>query len=90
MNDLVLKKQIRDAVGFSMDGRGYKFQRQNPDLIVNFRVFDKPTTIKGYASSGSGYFGTDEVQSLGEEKDINVQSGSVLVNLVDTKNDQVV
>ncbi len=90
LNDLVLKKQIRDAVGFSMDGRGYKFQRQNSDLLVNFRVFDRPATIKGYTNSGSGYFGPGELQSLGDEKDIKVQPGSVLVNLVDTKNDRVI
>ena len=90
LNDLVLKNQIRDAVGFSMDGRGYKFKRQNPDLILNFQVFDKPATIKGYTNSGSDYFGPGEVNSLGDEKDIKVQSGTILVNIVDTKSDKVV
>lgn len=90
LNDLVLKKQIRDAVGFAMDGRGYKFMRQNPDLLVNFRVFDKPTTIKGYTSQGSDYFSASEVQSLGDEQDIQVQPGTILVNLVDNKTDQVI
>ncbi|WP_420151405.1 DUF4136 domain-containing protein [Spirosoma sp.] len=90
LNDLVLKKQVRDAVGFAMDGRGYKFTRQNPDLIANFRVFDKPATIKGYTNTGSDYFSAGEVQSLGDEQDIKVQPGTILVNLVDTKTDQVV
>ena len=90
LNDLVLKNQIRDAVGYAMNGRGYKIQRQNPDLIVNFRVFDKPTTIKGYTNTGSDYFGPGEVNSLGDEKDIKVQPGTILVNIVDTKNDKVV
>ncbi|GAB3959976.1 hypothetical protein GCM10028805_57070 [Spirosoma harenae] len=90
MNDANLKRQVRDAVGFAMDGRGYRLMRQNADLLVNFRVFDKPATIKGYASTGTDYFGPGEVQSLGDEQDVNVQSGTILINLVDTKTDQVV
>ncbi|WP_338872089.1 DUF4136 domain-containing protein [Spirosoma sp. SC4-14] len=90
LNDLVLKKQIRDAVAFSMDGRGYKFNRQNPDLIVNFRVFDQPTTIKGYTGAGSDYFTPGEIQTLGDEQDIKVQPGTILINLVDTKTDQAI
>ncbi|MCK8491201.1 DUF4136 domain-containing protein [Spirosoma sp. RP8] len=90
LNDLVLKKQIREAVGFAMDGRGYKFNRQAPDLIVNFRVFDKPTTIKGYTSAGSDYFSSNEVQALGDEQDIKVEAGTILINLIDTKTDQAV
>lgn len=90
LNDLVLKKQVRDAVGFSMDGRGYKFTRQNPDLIVNFRVFDQATTIKGYTSAGSDYFSPGELQSLGDEQDIKVQPGTILINIIDNKTDQAI
>jgi hypothetical protein len=90
LKDPNLKKQVRDAVGFSMDGRGYKFTRQSPDLIVNFRVFDKPTTIKGYTGSGSDYFNPSEVQSLGDEKDVQVKAGTILINMVDAKTDQAV
>ncbi|MVM31884.1 DUF4136 domain-containing protein [Spirosoma sp. HMF4905] len=88
-NTLALKKQVRDAVGYALDGRGYTLNRQSPDLIVNFRVFDKPTTIKGY-TDGDNYASLNEVQSLGKEKDITVKAGTILVNLVDTKTDQAI
>ena len=90
LSDQTLKKQIRDAVSYAMDGRGYQFTRQNPDLIVNFRVFDKPTTIKGYTGGNSGYFGANEVQGLGDEQDIQVKEGTIIVNIVDTKTDQAI
>lgn len=90
LNDLTLKKQIKDAVSYAMDGRGYQLTRQNPDLIVNFRVFDKPTTIKGYTGSNSGYFNANEVQGLGDEQDIQVKEGTILVNIIDTKTSQAV
>lgn len=73
-----------------MDGRGYALKQQSSDLLVNFRVFDKPTTIKGYVNQGTDYFSPGEVQSLGDEQDIKVQSGTILVNLVDNKTDQVI
>ncbi|QMW03483.1 DUF4136 domain-containing protein [Spirosoma foliorum] len=88
-NALALKAQMRDAVANAMDGRGYTFNRQSPDLIVNFRVLDQPTTLKGY-TEGTSYFNTNDVQSLGKEKDIVVQAGTILVNLVDAKTDEAI
>lgn len=88
-NVLALKAQMRDAVANAMDGRGYTFNRQSPDLIVNFRVLDQPTTLKGYTGS-TPYFSANEVQSLGKEKDIVVQAGTILVNLVDAKTDEAI
>lgn len=90
LSDLALKKQIRDAVSYAMDGRGYKFTRQNPDLIINFRVFDKPTTMKGYTGGNSGYFNASEVQGIIDEQEIQVKEGTILVNIVDTKTDQAI
>lgn len=90
LNDLVLKDRIRNAVRFAMDGRGYKFSRQSPDLLVNFRVFEKPTTIKGYTGYGTTYFGTNEVREPEDQTTFNVKAGSLILNLVDTKTGQVV
>jgi hypothetical protein len=90
LNDLVLKKRIRDAVRFAMDGRGYKFTRQSPDLMVNFRVFDKPTTIKGFSGYGTTYFGTGETRGPEDATTFDVKAGSLIVNLIDVKTGQVV
>ncbi|GAB3704590.1 DUF4136 domain-containing protein [Spirosoma flavus] len=90
LNDATLKKQVREAVAFAMDGRGYRILPQNGDLMINFRVFDKPATIRGYTNSGTDYFRPGEVQTLGEEKDVKVDAGTILINLVDTKTDQVI
>ena len=89
-NDLALKKQVSDAVGYAMDGRGYKLTGQNADLLVNFRVFDQPTTIKGYTNAGTDYFGPGEVQNMDDQQDIKLQAGTIIISLVDTKTDQVV
>ncbi|WP_018618914.1 DUF4136 domain-containing protein [Spirosoma luteum] len=89
LNDLELKKRIRDAVKSELEGRGYKYQRRAPDLIVNFRVFDKPTTITGYTSYGTTYFGT-ELRDPEDQKTFDVKAGSIIVNLIDVKTGQAV
>ncbi|MGA0557372.1 DUF4136 domain-containing protein [Larkinella sp. VNQ87] len=90
LNDLVLKDRIRNAVKFAMDGRGYTYTRTSPDLLVNFRVFEKPVTIRGYTGYGTTYFGTKEVREPEDVTTFEVKAGSVVVNLVDTKTGQVV
>src|SRR4051812_25186207 len=52
-NDLELKDRIRKAVSYELEGRGYKKTSQSPDLIVNFRVFIQPTSLKGYTGYGT-------------------------------------
>lgn len=90
LNDLALKKRVRDAVRFALEGRGYTFSRQNPDLLVNFRVFDQPTTIRGYAGYGTTYFGTTEIREPDDATSFEVKAGSLIVNLVDVKSGRVV
>ena len=83
---LILKEQVQDAVGYALDGRGYTFVPQSPDLLVNFQVFDKPTTIRGYVGGDATYV----TPGLNSDKDISVNAGTILVNLVDSRTDQVV
>ncbi|WP_080055831.1 DUF4136 domain-containing protein [Spirosoma aerolatum] len=90
LNDLELKDRIRNAVRFAMDGRGYKYTRQHPDLLVNFRVFEKPVSIKGYTGYGTTYFGANEVRQPDDESTFEVKAGSLIINLVETKTGQVV
>ena len=90
LNDLALKKRIRDAVRFAMEGRGYTYNRQKADLLVNFRVFDQPATIKGFTGYGTSYFGTGEVRSPEDATSFNVKAGSIILNLIDKKTGQVV
>ncbi|CCH52915.1 hypothetical protein BN8_01957 [Fibrisoma limi BUZ 3] len=90
LNDLVLKKRIRDAVTFAMDGRGYKYTRTKPDLLVNFRVFDKPATIKGFTGYGQRYWSNEEYRDPESATTYDVKAGTLLLSLLDMKTGQVV
>ncbi|WP_345264328.1 DUF4136 domain-containing protein [Nibrella viscosa] len=90
LNDLVLKERIRNAVAFSLEGRGYNKVQQNADLIVNFRVFDKPTTIQGFTGYGSGYWGDLQVRNPENSKEFQVEAGTLIINLLDKNTGEVV
>lgn len=90
LNDIILKERIRNAVGYEMEGRGYRKVTQSPDLIVNFRVFDQPTTIKGYSGYGTGYWGAQEMRQSEDTTSFKLESGSLIVNVVDPKTGETV
>ncbi len=90
LNDLVLKDQIRKAVSYELESRGYKKMSGAADLLINFRVFDKPTKIEGYTGYGTTYFGTNEVREPEDVQTFELQPGSLIVNIVDTKTGQMV
>jgi hypothetical protein len=90
LNDLIMKSQIREAVRDELLGLGYKFDRENPDLIVNFRVFEKPTTLKGYEGYGTSYWGGAKYRQISDSRSYDVKAGTILINFADTKTSQVV
>lgn len=90
LNDLGMKSIIRDAVKGEMMGRGYQLQSYEPDLIVNFRVFDKPVTLKGYDGYGTSYWGDERYRTADDAKTFDVDAGTLLVSLADRKSGTVV
>lgn len=89
LDDLILKAQIREAVKAEMMGLGYRLEPGSPDLVVNFRVFDKATKIKGMESYGQGYWGTQNYRDISETSSYEVKPGTLLISLVDRKNGQI-
>lgn len=106
VNDAILKTAIRDAVAHEMAAREFKMKQQNPDILVNFRVFDKPVEMTGYEGyfRDAEYWGTDEVRNnnLGliprasttgtndRGTEYYFDKGTILVQLVDAKKGVVV
>ncbi|HYF68327.1 MAG TPA: DUF4136 domain-containing protein [Ohtaekwangia sp.] len=90
LNDLVLKATIRDAVKGELEGRGYKSQVSNPDLIVNFRVFDQPVTIKGYEGYGTSYWGDMEFRTADDTTSYDLEAGTLIISLVDRAAGEIV
>lgn len=90
MSDLHMKALVRDAVKAEMMGLGYELQSHEPDLIVNFRVFDKPVTIKGYEGYGVSYWGDERYREASDTTSYQVEAGTLLVSMAERESGQVV
>lgn len=106
LNDIKLKSMIRDAVAHELLSRKIEMNPQKPDLLVNFRVFEKPITVEtaeGYFRDAE-YWGVDEVTNnrLGlvpfattiydndNDKKYYLDAGTLMVQLVDSDKGVVV
>ena len=90
MNDLHMKAVIRDAVKAEMMGLGYQLQSHEPDLIVNFRVFDKPVTLKGYEGYGTSYWSDQRYREASDNASYEVEAGTLLLSMADRESGKVV
>jgi len=90
LDDFVLKSQLREAIQEELMGLGYRRDNNNPDLIVNFRVFEEPTTLKGFEGYGRSYWGNIKYRQISDLTTYDVKAGTLLISLLDRKNAQVV
>jgi hypothetical protein len=89
-NDLILKAKVRDAVKHELDSRGYTLAASQPDLIVNFRVFDKATEIRSVDQLGDNYWAAGEINGYTNPETVRLEPGSIMVHLVDRKTGKLV
>jgi len=92
LNDLVLKAQVRDAVKSELMGLGYEQAESNDqaDLIVNFRVFDKPVTLRGNEGYGDTFWGTTSYAGIDETEEFDVEAGTLLISLAARESGRVI
>ena len=90
LNDLHMKAMVRDAVKAELMGLGYDLQSSDPDLIVNFRVFDEPVTLKGYSGYGTSYWGDERYREPEDTTSYDVEAGTLLISMADRESGRVV
>lgn len=105
LNDAILKSKIQYSVAHEMAARDFEMNTRNPDLLVNFRVFEKPVEITSYEGyfRDADYWGTDEVSqsdlALVARADNGIanrgqqnyfDAGTMIIQLVDAKKGVVV
>ena len=98
LNDLVLKAQVRDAVKGELLGLGYQMaeDQSQPDMIVNFRVFDQPVKIVGAEGYGDDYWSTGSTVNASDQygpisnQTYDVPAGTLLLSLADRTSGKVI
>lgn len=90
LDDLILKDQVREAVKGELLGLGYEMDQIEPDLLVNFRVFDEATRLRGTTEGyGDTYWGIGNVNQM-DTTSYQVDAGTLLINLVDRETGTIV
>lgn len=88
LRDIALKNTIREEIAREMQAKGYTLDTRDPDLLVNFRVFEEATQMPGYEEQ-TLYWQNDEVREM-DRTTINLDKGSLVIHLVDTEQDEVI
>jgi hypothetical protein len=89
LNDVILKSNVRNAVDAEMQALGYKKNPSSPDLIVNFRLFESQTRIKGSQDYGNKFWGM-EIRQSEDTTSYIVKPGTLFISLIDRKNSSIV
>lgn len=65
-------------------------QSHDPDLIVNFRVFEEPVTLKGYEGYGTSYWGDEQYRQISDTTSYDVEAGTLLLSMADRESGTVI
>lgn len=84
LDDLMFKSDIREAVRNSLESLGYRPDATAPDLIVNFRVFEKKTMLNGFEGYGVNYWNPKEYSPESGRR-VDVNAGTIILSIVDRR-----
>jgi len=89
-HDPAVNTAIQNSIAQELEGRGYQNNPTSPDLLVIYRVLDQKGSIKGYVNDSPEIVSGEEVRTANDTTSYTFEPGTLLINLVDTKNSQVV
>ena len=87
---------FKNAVSTAMEARGYKYQAENPDLLVNFYMNTRERTeLRPSPSVGYGYYGYryglyNAWPMYDEDRTVTYKVGTINVDIVDAAKKQLV
>ena len=63
--DMGLKKQIKSAIKHEMTALGYEEATTNPDILINYRIFEEPIEVEGHENyfRDANYWGDGEIKA---------------------------
>jgi hypothetical protein len=96
------KEKIKEAIKYEMESRGYEFLEEGGELLVDYMVLHGEAEVENFQSSeyGSTWNSTFGVGATGggttggmadiDENTLNLEAGTVVVNMVDKEKGEVV
>jgi len=82
-NNETTRSNIKEAIQYELDARGYKMVQNDPDFIVSFIVLERPAELTTYNGYRLLYNGLDTVRTKENIDQVTVEEGTVLVSFLD-------
>lgn len=82
-NNMTANKAVKDAIETQMEANGFTRTSENPDMLVNFRVFEKPTELRTFRDNERSYLGFGP--STTSSTMVPVKAGTILVDFIDAE-----
>jgi len=89
-SDANVNTNIQNENAAELEGRGYKRNDANPDLLVSYKVLEGRGRLKGYTTDTPEVVSGTQVHTPADTTTYTLQPGTLLINLIDKKNSKVV
>jgi hypothetical protein len=87
--DSSVNTTIKKSIAAELEGRGYRKDDASPDLLVTYKVLDRPAKLKGYNNDNPDVVNGREVRQASDTTTFAVEPGTLLINVIDKKKGQV-
>jgi hypothetical protein len=89
-SDSTINRTVLQATKAELEGRGYKKDDVNPDLLIAYRIYDSSTKMKGYNTDPTVLSDGSEIRQPKDTVSYTLKPGSIMISLIDTKTSDVV
>ncbi len=88
-NNESTRNKIKNAIKYELNAKGYQEDETNPDILVLFRVTEQPAKLQTYNGYEMIDQGLDSVRTPENIERVNVDPGTLLINLLDRRSGKV-
>lgn len=82
-NNATTRKNIKNAIETQLQAKGFAKDTGSPDMLVSFIVLEQDGELRTYTREGYTYMGMGPMAK--DVKMVDVEAGTILVNLVDAE-----
>lgn len=84
------RKMIKDAIAYELDASRKQKVTANPDMLVNFMVFEQPGKLRTYNGYELVNLGADTVRTEDNVEYTDFKAGTLLINFTDADSNRII
>lgn len=86
----MMNSSIKQNIEAELEGRGYEKSMSSPDLLITYRVLEKPAEVRGFLGEPEEIMGGEEVRTYDDTTTYNLEPGTLMIGLIDAKSSESV